>query len=297
VSKRAPIRRLPFPLAARLVVALWLALAVSAPAQEAPVESPPAESDVGWSKETKTKVLNAAILGGTMAYGLAFWGYGESSFQTVDEGWFGEDTSHGGADKAGHTYSAYVAAVAYAQLYDAWGYETHVSSKLGAMSSLATFTAIEVGDGFSKNGFCLQDLAMDTVGALVGCLRHENPGFRRKVDLRVEYVPTQGARNGEHGDLATDYSGYKYLVALRGDGFDCLSSTWLKYFELQGGYFTRGYEEYDEDHDNPSRNIYASVAVNLSHIFDKRGWSKTATFLRFYQVPYTYVATEKDLNQ
>lgn len=250
-----------------------------------------------WSKETKLTLLNTAVIGGIMGYGLIYWHYGETSPQFVDEGWFEHDSIHGGADKLGHAISTYYAVMAYSWLYDRWGFETSKSSLYGALSAWSTFFMIEVGDAFSRHGFSVEDLVADTCGALTGYLRRVFPGFRDRVDFRVEYWPSYGARKGEDIDLASDYSGYKYIVALKGDGFDLLSSTWLQYFELQAGYYTRGYQSQDEDHyGDPYRVAYGAIAVNLSHIFEKHNWNKTAAFLHYYQVPYTYAPLEYNLD-
>ena len=254
--------------------------------------------NTGWSKEKKLKWLNVGILGGMMAYGLVYWGYGETSPQFVDEGWFEHDSIHGGADKLGHAISTYYAVQAFSSVYQRWGYDRHRANIYGSLSAETTFFMIEVGDAFSRNGFCVQDLVADTFGACVGFLRREYPGFEKRVDFRVEYWPSYAVTSGDDKDLVSDYSGYKYLVALKGSGFDLTSSSWLQYFELQGGYYTRGYQNGDEDHyGDPHRVLYGALAVNLTHIFDKHNWNKTASFLRYYQVPYTYLPVEYNLDE
>ena len=254
--------------------------------------------NTGWPKEKKLKYLNAGILGGMMAYGLVYWGYGETSPQFVDEGWFEQDSIHGGADKLGHAISTYYAVQAFSSVYQRWGYDRHRANIYGSLSAEATFFMIEVGDAFSRNGFCVQDLVADTVGAGVGYLRREYPGFEKRVDFRVEYWPSYAVTSGDDKDLVSDYSGYKYLMALKGSGFDLTSSSWLQYFELQGGYYTRGYQEGDADHyGDPHRVLYGALAVNLTHIFDKHNWNKSASFLRYYQVPYTYLPVEYNLDE
>jgi hypothetical protein len=157
---------------------------------------------------------------------------------------------------------------------------------------------IEVADATSRHGFSVEDLVLDTLGAFTGYLRREYPGFERRVDFRVEYFPSYGSLRGEDTDYASDYSGYKYLMAFKGDGFDSTSSTWLKYFELHCGYYTRGYQSQDGDHyGDPSRSLYAAVGLNLAHLFDQGGWHGTATFLRYYQPPYTYLPMDYDLDE
>jgi hypothetical protein len=254
--------------------------------------------NTGWSKETKLKYLNIGILGGMMLYGLIFWDYGENGFEFTNEGWFQYDTKYGGADKLGHALSTYFAVQAYSSVYERWGYDRHRANIYGALSGWGTFFMIEVADATSRYGFSYEDLIVDTIGAIVGYWRREYPEFEKRVDFRVEYWPSYAVTSGDDTDIASDYSGYKYLMALKGSGFDLTSSTWLQYLELQGGYYTRGYQNGDGDHyGDPHRVLYGALAVNLTHIFDKHNWNKTASFLRYYQVPYTYVPLEYNLDE
>ena len=55
----------------------------------------------------KSLLLNVGGLAAVFAYGLWKWDYGQNSFETVDEGWFGRTTEYGGADKLGHFWSSY----------------------------------------------------------------------------------------------------------------------------------------------------------------------------------------------
>ncbi len=274
----------------------------SAPAKVAPstMESS-TELDLlntGWSKETKLRALNIGIIGGMMLYGLIFWDYGENGFEFTNEGWFSYDTKYGGADKLGHAFSTYFAVQAFSSVYERWGYDRHEGNVYGSLSAWATFFMVEVADATSRHGFSYEDLVVDTIGALVGFWRREYPGFEKRVDFRVEYWPSYAVTSGDDTDIASDYSGYKYLMALKGSGFDMTSSTWLQYLELQAGYFTRGYQNGDEDHyGDPHRVLYGALAVNLTHIFDKHNWNKTASFLRYYQVPYTYLPLEYNIDE
>ena len=252
----------------------------------------------GWSKEKKLKYLNYGVFGGMMLYGIVFWDYGEQGFEFKNEGWFTTDTKYGGADKLGHALSTYFAVQAFSSIYERWGYDRHRANLYGALSGWGTFLMVEVADATSRYGFSYEDLIMDTIGAGFGYLRREYPGFERRVDFRVEYWPSDAVTKGDDTDIASDYSGYKYLLALKGSGFDLTSSTWLQYFELQGGYYTRGFQNGDEDYyGDPHRVLYAAVAANLTHVFDKHNWNKTASFLRYYQVPYTYVPIEYNLDE
>jgi len=288
----------------------------AAPAAPAPVIQQKAENGE-WSKEKKTVVLNTAVIGGFMLYGLKYWDYGENPFQFVNEGWFEKHSIHGGADKLGHAFSTYVTSMSFAALYEYWGYDRHQASFNGALSGWASFFMIEVADGTSKHGFSVEDLVVDTIGAFTAYLRREYPEFERRVDFRAQYKPSYGAKEVHKLDIAGDYSGYKYLMAFKGDGFDCTADTWLKYLELHVGYYSLGYQDEDTDaekdangevmvdadgnkinhYGSPHRNIYVGIGVNLAHLLNKGGYHKTATIFNYYQVPYTYLPADYNIDK
>jgi hypothetical protein len=254
---------------------------------------PPKE---GWTKEQKLLALNAATTAVILAYGFQFWDYGGASFQFIDEGWFGADTSYGGADKIGHAYAAYLAALGFAAAYEAWGYDREEADLYGAISSMAAFTLIEVGDGFSKNGFSFEDLVLDAAGVLFGYARRRNPTLGKFLDFRVEYWPSETVQAGEKSEIATDYSGFKYLLAFKFSGFEKLENHPLGYLELHLGYYTRGFVNGDQEfYDEKTRNVYVGFGINLSHIFNKVGLKGVGKFFNFYQPPYTYIPIDWEL--
>lgn len=253
--------------------------------------------DSAWPKEKKLEIANVAVIGGMAAYGLLFWGYGGHAFQVVNERWFQRDSIHGGADKLGHAFSTYVAAMSFGDVYERWGYDRREASLYGALSGFATFFMIEFGDAFSRHGFSFQDLAADGIGALWGYLRRECPALRGLVDYRVSYWPSWGTWRGYTSDFISDYSGFKYLLAFKGSGIKGLSSTWLRCAEFHLGYYTRGYENQDWCHyGEPHRKVYVGVALNLSDLLKQRNWRKSGTFLEYYQPPFIDLSQGFDLD-
>lgn len=247
----------------------------------------------GWSKEKKAVVANVIAGAAVLAYGLEFWDYGAKSFQFKNEGWFGANTESGGADKLGHAYATYLTTLAFANLYEYWGFEREKSDLYGALSSFGVFTLIEFGDGYSQYGFSYEDMIMDSTGIAFAYLRRRSPVIRDLLDFRVQYVPSEAFLSGGHTDIVTDYSGYKYLLALKLDGIKRLEPTPLQWFELHLGYFTRGFVTSDPEFiPEESRHLYFGVGLNLSRIFRKAGLRKVAPVFNFYQVPYTYISTE-----
>jgi len=233
----------------------------------------------GLSKEQKLKYTNIGATLAITTWGITNWDYGKQSPQATSEGWFGDDTKSGGADKLGHLYSSYVTDRALTSLYESWGYPHDQAAIYGAWSTFGLMSMMELGDSFSpENGFSYEDFIMNGVGTYLGYVLETNPDLARKLDLRIEYLP------GKKTDIFTDYENSKYLVALKFDGFDSIQSKVLKQLELHLGYYTRGYDDINADKE---RNLYIGIGLNLSKLFRDRSYNKTATFLNYYQVPNT----------
>jgi hypothetical protein len=283
-----PLRAIVSAGLAGIVLAGVCSATVSGDPGAIPVRPEGGEDEAGWSKEKKLMAINAAAVVGIGAYGLRYWNYGEDKFHFVRERWFQRNSIHGGADKLGHAFSSQVAVVAYAALLEGWGYDRRRAAVNGALSAWTSFFMMEVGDALSRHGFSVEDLTMDSLGVVMGYLRVRFPEFEKRVDFRVSYWPSYGAGKSDV-DYASDYSGYRYLLAFKGDGYDTTSSTWLRHLELHAGYYTRGYQTLDEDHYGPPhRVVYGAVAVNLSSLLDRQDWHRTATVLHYYQVPFVF---------
>jgi hypothetical protein len=246
-----------------------------------------------WSRLEKEEKILYTNLGGAMvitAWGVANWDYFKTTPHAGSEGWFGKDTSSGGADKLGHLYSSYVASHALTYLYESWGYNSHTAARYAALSSFGWSAFMEVGDSFSESfGFSYEDLIMGGLGSYIGYLTTTNPALARKLDLRIEYDPT----GDNDTDIFTDYENSKYMLALKLDGFGAVRNKYLKYVELHLGYYTRGFSTAGEEN---KRKLYAGIGINFSRIFSERSHRKTATFLKYFQVPYSYVEFDHDVD-
>ena len=249
-------------------------------------------SDSWWSRQPKsqkmlyTNVTAAAAIG---IWGLATWDYGSADFTQGHEGWFGEDTKYGGADKFGHFWSTYAFSDALTGLYTSWGYAPQKANTYAAISAWTVQFAMELGDATSiTQGFSWEDMTMNTLGALTSVLMQRYPELDRKIDFRVEYVynvPIKG--------IFDDYSNQFYSMVVKLDGFDTLENTFLKYVELSGGYYTRGYGEADEE---DSRSLFVGISLNFSRLLDQNGWKKTGKFFEYIQIPYTVPKVSYDLD-
>ena len=174
-----------------------------------------------WTRERKTAAVIAGANAAVLAYGFAFWDYGSSSgFETKDEDWFGDDTDHGGADKAGHAYTAATLTNVSANLFRRWGHDRETAAGLGAVLGLSVTALMEVGDGISDDfGYSHEDMVANVVGTGFGYLRARYPALARHVDFRAEYWPSHAVTSGESADIVTDYEGLRYLLAFKGSGW------------------------------------------------------------------------------
>ncbi len=274
-------------------------LSSATPAATAPVSAAEpianteeASSRGWWSELPKSKKMLYTNLTAATAigiWGLATWDYGSAGLTKADEGWFEQDSKYGGADKLGHLWSTYVFSDALTGLYKSWGYGSEKANNYAALSAWTVQAFMEIGDSTSETqGFSYEDMLMNTMGALTSVLMERYPELDRKIDLRVEYV-LNVAVNG----IFDDYSNQYYSLVLKLDGFDAIENTFAKYIELSGGYYTRGYEETDED---DTRSLFVGIGFNFSRLLNQNGWKKTGKVLEYLQVPYTVPKASYDLD-
>ena len=248
-------------------------------------------------KEKKVLYLNAGLIAGFTTWGLIFWDYGQRNPHAKSEKGFAEDSPNGGADKLGHLYTSYLLSHAFSNVYTSWGYEKNEAAKLGALSSFAIQGFMEIGDAYSSSyGFAYDDLIANAIGSYIGYLRVTEPDFARKIDLRIEYFPSKRLSKEGSFDFTTDYDGMKFLIAAKLDGFSSIQNKYLKYLEIHLGYLTRGYGDTTGTYENPSRNIYAGIGLNISKILNDLSFNKTAKVFNYYQLPYTYLPLDHNLN-
>jgi hypothetical protein len=238
------------------------------------------------------------IAGGSLlvgAYGMAKWwdeGF-TGSFRTENEGWFGQNTKYGGADKLGHAWFSYVGARLLTLGFDAVGNESGQAQRLGFWTVFGVMTAVEVLDGYSRQyRFSKEDVVMNLAGAGFGYLMERHPDLDQLVDFRLLYRRSEGSE----WEPAGDYSGQTYLFAAKASGVPALrENSVLRYFELAAGYGTRGYDIAPGA--KGQRNLYFGISLNLSEVLAQtmfRGAKErsaaqrgTDLFLEFIQVPGT----------
>lgn len=258
--------------------------------------------DYGWDHiATQAKSIKwdiAATAAVAASIGLSEWDWGSRSFRFESEGWFGRSTEFLGMDKLGHAYSGYLLTEYFTQRVTHSTNDRAGAALTGAVLGMGLQTYVEVLDGFSDNGFSHEDFVADGVGVGFSVLRSQIPGLAEKLDFRMEYLPS-----GNDGRFAPfhDYSGQKYLLALKLSGFEAFEDTPLRFVELHAGYFARGFTEAErEQGDDMRREPYVAVAVNLQALLNETPQRYTLPVmitrkaLEYVQPPYTYAATSQD---
>jgi len=253
------------------------------------------------------RIANGALIAGGIAgvaaYGLAKWwedGF-TGSFATQNEGWFGQDTAYGGADKAGHAYSAYFGVRMVSALLQSYGNDRRQAGDLAFWATLGTLTAVEIADGYSKNyKFSAQDALMNVAGAGFAWWCERDTAVDDLLDFRLYY---RQSSESDSWDAFGDYSGQRYLLVVKASGVQQLQDVpVVRYLEFALGYGTKGYSS---PPDVPrERNVYVGLQLNLSALLNDTAFRDgrwpaarraSEVFFDLWQIPGTAVYAKKTL--
>jgi hypothetical protein len=247
-----------------------------------------AHEDHAGSDETHP-VASVAIMGG-MYLTFSSWAYLAwyvkhkplGYYKWGGDGWLGDTTYAGGADKFGHAWATMSLARAGTYvLHDYGGYDHLKSSLISTALSETLFFFVEVKDGFFYE-FSFSDLSGDTVGAALALLFDNIPRLDEMFDYRVEYWPSsEYLDNVSHGNgysrlnIAEDYSGETYLLAFHLGSIRPLREmpygTLSRFVDLTLGFDTRGYKPSpptgypDNQH---FQNTFVGLSFNAQGFFD-----------------------------
>ena len=155
----------------------------------APIDVPrvdTAAADIAPDPTRKPEHTLAALFSVGVIAGSAANSFHESpheSFHFTNEGFFGQNTYAGGADKASHFVDYAILSKELKNVYQLLGYDRTTSIWLGFGVATAAGLMTEIGDGTTFFGFSYEDLVMDTAGAgaaaIVAATRTEDLiGFR-----------------------------------------------------------------------------------------------------------------------
>jgi hypothetical protein len=214
----------------------------------------------------------AAVGAGLVAVGIRDWDWGGSEFEFIEEGWFAKNTRHGGMDKIGHAFSTYVIADILTDRIRANAANPAGAPITGALVAFGIMGLGETLDGFTgKHRFSREDIVANGVGAAFAILRNSVPGLREKLDWRIMYTPASyelpGITASEESGILPPYQRQRYIMALKGSGFDELKTTPLRYVELHAGFDARGFELDERRRGYPiERTFYVGVGLNLNEV-------------------------------
>ncbi len=225
-------------------------------------------------------------------------------FHFTNEGYLGQNTYAGGADKASHFVSYYVVAKLLSEVYAEFGLPVDQARLLGAGVSMFAGFVTELGDGRGHYGFSYEDLTMDTLGAAT-YLGIAHYGLGDLVGFSAGLVPSPPAVCCPHGGFGTDYSELVYSGDLKVAGlghrahFDPGPARFLL---VSLTYGSKGYPYADPA--VRERQIGIFLGVNFVQILREAGvpeekwWGKIAYFLfDVIRIPYTQIGYQYDLNQ
>ncbi len=218
------------------------------------------------------------------------------TFHFKKEGWFGKDTENVGVDKLTHAFNTYLLAEFL---------QTRIARRTGGADGAALTAALlasglmaysEIWDAVKpSSGWSMEDIVMNSAGALFSVARNTVPGLEETVDFRLLLVPNSqiySFSGREH------YAQQRYLLALKLAGFRGLERTPLRFVELHAGYYAKDF--LDEDRAAgivPKRRLFFGVGLNLKEALfpaPRTGFQRGAReVLDYVQVPYTAVHAKK----
>lgn len=286
-------------IALALLVLLSLPLAVRAD-DGVPTGADPAPTF--WRRPSLwAGLVSAGVVAGAAANSFADQPQG--GFRVEHEGWFGEHTYVGGADKASHFVSFEILARELGDLYELIGFERAQARLLGTGISMLAGLVVELGDATNRYGFSWEDLAMDFAGAGSAWLLstfelHDLIGFRFGI------VPGPTPPKVLDG-VGRDYSHEIYTADLKLAGVvDRLGIDLgpVRYLLLSVTYGTKGYPAAAPE--DRERQVGFEVGVNFGAILDALGirrgnWLGFAAHVAAdnFRIPYTAGGFRYDLNQ
>ena len=261
----------------------------TAPAEEPGDSATPPERRPNW---LATNLVSAGALVGATLNGVLDTPGQHHSYRFTNEGWFGQDTHFGGADKASHFVDYQIVSKELTKLFVILGHKPEYARWLGAgVASLAGLMN-EVADGTNRYGFSYQDLVMDVSGALTAALINV-AGAEDLVSFQRGYADFENC---------CGYSNEIYTANLQLGGAARrlgLRIGPLKYLQVGVTYGTRGYPG-DSD---TQRRVGVEVGLNFREILDdldirRNTWWGYGLHVVFdnIRVPFSAVGYRFDMN-
>jgi len=289
------------------------------------------EHRVSEPEQAAHPVAAAATLAGMYAL-FAGWMYVAwyehhhplAQFKWGGDGWVGDQTYAGGADKLGHAWSTMSLARLGTEMLDQWGgYDRTKANVVSTIASELLFTGVEVKDGFYYE-FSFSDLTGDTLGALAAFALSQWPRLDELFDYRVEYWPStmylrklDGASPCPTGgcskwNVAEDYSGQTYQLALHLGAIGPIrglpGGAIARFVDVAAGFGSRNYKpdavtpaDMAAAPGRPTQELFLGVTLNAQGLLDDLLESRTPKLRKVthglfevFSVPFTYPAVQYD---
>jgi hypothetical protein len=245
----------------------------------APADPSARPVDVPQPKSRRSKWLAAGGVGlihATYATWMYFAWYRDANtedFHLEHGPAFGVSSYAGGADKLGHFWANYALTRATTSVLVAGGWRRLPSSLVASGLSEVAFFLTEVQDGFIV-GFDPKDEVANVAGAALGVVMENIPAIDRLFDFRLEYFPSSDYRRAFREtrsiDVAQDYSGQSYMLALHVGALPGTDSEWLRYtryVDLVLGFETQYFVPTPQDATHLERQtLYGGLAVNMQAV-------------------------------
>lgn len=234
-----------------------------------------------------------------IGWGIGAWGWGTASkWQFKNDDWAIEQDSYtGGADKFAHAWGIYVISRIGSYAFEKSGDTKNWSALKGFLFGQAVGLGIEVGDGFGDTyGFSWGDMIWNFGGGLIALAFDLYPPIDNLIGFQMEYWPSKDYRKQRKEkwvEFTSDVSGQKFIFALKMSGIPYVRDTLLKYFQIDFGYYTRGYWFSHSEYAYKTRHAYIGFAFNLSRVSEsvlpEGSWRNGfSSFFKYYHPPIAY---------
>jgi hypothetical protein len=259
--------------------------------------------------DRKTVLISGGFLLIVPILGYASWwkSGAQRDFSFNSEGWLGEDTYAGGADKVSHLFFGYLIFNGLESLYTNLGHSPQNSRGLAATLLMAASVIVETGDGYRLAGFAWEDLAAAGIGTLFAS-ELTRRGWGDTIGLRYGYVPARfELLNRGTEPISLDYSREIYSADVKLAGLLPrlhAKPDWGRFLLVSVTYATKGYEYTSISPGQRRRDLGLELGLNLPEILralrvnERSWWGKPLfTFLKYFRVPYTAFGYRYDLNR
>jgi uncharacterized protein YfiM (DUF2279 family) len=271
-------------------------MAFADPTMDAPPPPDQAEAELPrWAFLERHRLLLSTLIPITelaLVTANSLIGYDtDHGFQVSNEGYFGADTTNGGADKASHLTDYFVVASVGQDVYRMLGYSENAAILWGFGLALATGLGNEVSDGFTRHGFSWEDFAMDAAGATAASVLSVTH-TRDLLGMRTSHLP------------GSTYTHDVYSLDFKISGLGPrlgVNIGPLRWLLLSVTYGSKGYRV--QPPIELQRQVGFEIGLNLQQILNDLGVKRNTwwgyslhLFGDYVRFPFTAVGMRYDLN-